>query len=199
VEPRPGPPSEELSEPAPSLQERLEWSRFGRALISVFLVVTLAGATLENLPQSRLRTDALRVAQPYLNATGLEQVWGVFAPEPRRESIALRALVSYANGSTQTWRTPTSNPVIGSYWDYHWQKWQEWALDENHRQLWRPAALFIARDVDRQGRHPVRVTLLRLTSIIEPPGHRPSHGPTVAKPYYSVRITPSDLHPGGRR
>ena len=189
-------PSEHLSEPAPSLQERFERSRFGRVLISAFLVVTLASAVAANLPRSRLRTDALRVGQPYLNATGLDQSWGVFAPDPRRESIALRAVVRYQDGSTGTWRTPTGNAVTGSYWDYHWQKWQEWVLDQNHPQLWRPAAVFIARERDRAGRQPVRVTLVRLTSVIEPPGHHPSHEPTVATPYYSLSITPAMLHPG---
>jgi hypothetical protein len=152
-----------------------------------------------NLPQSKLRQEAMRGAGPYLNATGLDQIWNVFAPNPRRESIALHGIVSYADGSTEVWRAPKGNAAFGGYWDYHWQKWQEWVLDENHRQLWRPAAVFIARDRDHAGRHPVRVTLVRLTSLNEPPGHHPAREPTVATPYYSLRITPGMLGRGGVR
>ena len=163
------------------------------------MVVTIASAAVSNMPQSKLRREALRVARPYLNATGLDQNWEVFAPEPRRESIALHALVDFTDGSRQTWRIPSSNPVTGSYWQYHWQKWQDWVLDEHLRRLWRPAAVFIARDRDRPGRHPVRVTLIRRTSVIEPPGHHPASGPNVATPYYSLRITPGMLDRGGHR
>ena len=165
----------------------------------MFVIVTLASAVIANLPQSKLRRDAFTAARPYLNATGLDQSWGVFAPEPRRESVALRAVIRYADGGTYVWRPPSGDAFTGNYWDYHWQKWQEWVLDKNHQQLWRPAAVFIARDRDARGRHPVRVTLVRLTTQLNPPGHRPSHEPTVARPYYSVRITPAMLGSGGVR
>lgn len=181
------------------MQQRLEQSRLGQALISAFLIVTLASAIVANLPRSRVRQDALTVTRPYLNATGLDQSWGVFAPEPRRESIALRGLVRYADGSTSRWRPPSGNALTGNYWDYHWQKWQEWVLDQNHRQLWRPAATFIARDRNAQGRRPVRVTLVRLTTHLNPPGQHPAREPTVATPYYSLRITPGMLASDGSR
>jgi len=161
--------------------------------------VTLASAVVANLPQSKLRRDALTVARPYLNATGLDQSWGVFAPEPRREPSALRARARFADGSTAVWRPPAGDALFGNYWDYHWQKWQEWVLDENHTQLWKPAAVFIARGRDRPGRHPVRVTLVRLTSRLKPPGHHPDHDRTVATSYYSLRITRAMLESGGLR
>jgi hypothetical protein len=161
-------------------------------------VATLAFAVFANFPQSELRRDVLRPGQPYLNALGLDQSWGVFSPNPRRESIALHAIVAYADGSTDTWRIPSGNRLTGSYWDYHWQLWQEWVLDEHHAQLWKPAAVFIARDRGRTGRYPVRVTLVRMTSFIEPPGHHPDQQRTVATPYYSLPITAAMLGRGRR-
>src|SRR3989442_9942640 len=116
------------------------------------------------MPQSKLRREALRVARPYLNATGLDQNWEVFAPEPRRESIALHALVDFTDGSRQTWRIPSSNPVTGSYWQYHWQKWQDWVLDEHLQRLWAPAAAVIAPDPDPPGAPPPRLTPVRPTA-----------------------------------
>jgi len=150
--------------------------------------VTLASVVITNLPQSKLRRDALQVTQPYLNAIGLDQSWALFAPDPRRFSIALRARVLYADGTAETWRPPAGGALIDSYWDYHWQKWQEWVLDARERRLWRPAAEFIARDSARPGRRPVRVTLFRLTSVNNPPGRHPDHEPVISRPYYSLRI-----------
>jgi hypothetical protein len=130
----------------------------------------------------------MRVAGPYLGATGLDQAWALFGPEPRRFSIELRARVTYADGTLETWRPPAGGALIDGYWDYHWQKWQEWVLDDGHRRLWRPAAEFVARERARGGRRPVRVTLVRLTTLNNPPGRGPDHGPLVWRPYYSLEI-----------
>jgi hypothetical protein len=178
-------------QPRPALQQRIEQTRLGRLLITVFLLVTLAGTFVVNLPRSTLRADALNVGGRYLNLTGLDQSWSLFAPDPRRRSIAIEARVQYVNGTTDTWRLPHGSALIGSYWDYHWQKWLEFVLDAHHPGLWRPAALFIARERTRAGRRPVRVTLIRVTSLNEPPGHAPNHLPAIASAYYSLRITPA--------
>jgi hypothetical protein len=179
-----------------SLQERLETTVFGRALISAFLLVTLASIVFANLPQSKLRRDVLRADEYYLNAAGVDQTWSLFAPEPRRQSVALRARVQYANGSTHTWRVPRGDDLIGSYWDYHWQKWLEFVVDDNHADLWKPAAQFIARDCDGPGRRSVRVTLIRTISLNRPPGRHPDHTRGKTSAYYSLDITPAML---GRR
>jgi hypothetical protein len=88
---------------------------------------------------------------------------------------------------------PTGGALVGGYWDYHWQKWLEFVLDVHHPQLWRPAAVFIAREDGQPGRRPVRVTLIRVTSLNEPPGHHPDHRPPVFSAYYSLAITPAML------
>ncbi len=183
-----------MNELTPSLQERAEGTRLGRLLISALLLITLATTIVVNLPGSRLTRDAVRVAGRYLNVTGLDQSWSLFAPDPRLRSIAIEARVQYADGSTRAWKLPRGGALIGSYWDYHWQKWLEFVLDAHHPALWRPAALFIARADARPGRRPVRVTLIRITSLNEPPGLRPDHEAPVASPYYSLRITSAMLH-----
>jgi hypothetical protein len=175
------------------LQERVERSAFGRALISAFLLVTLISIVIANFPRSTLRRDVLRVSAPYLNATGLDQGWSLFAPNPRRQSIALYARVQFANGAAQTWGVPHGDPLTGNYWDSHWQKWVVFVVNGRHRDLWKPAAEFIARDLARPGRRPVRVTLIRQTSLNYPPGHHPDGGPNVATAYYSLAITPAML------
>jgi hypothetical protein len=171
-----------------SIQERLEATRLGRLAISAFLVVTLVAVVTTNLPESNLRRQVQRASEPYLHATGLDQAWALFGPEPRRSSIGLRASVTYADGSGDTWRPPAGGDLVDGYWDYHWQKWLEWVMDVRHRELWRPAAEFVAREHARSGRRPVRVALVRLASVNLPPGRGRDRGPVVAQPYYTLRL-----------
>ncbi|HKP88566.1 MAG TPA: hypothetical protein VJT75_01205 [Thermoleophilaceae bacterium] len=168
--------------------ERLEGTRQGRALISAFLIVTLVAVVVTNLPDSHLRRQVQRVSEPYLHATGLDQAWRLFGPEPRRYTIGLRASITYADGRGETWRPPAGGDLVDGYWDYHWQKWQEWVMDVRHRDLWRPAAEFVAREHRSAGRRPVRVTLVRVTSLNRPPGRGPDAEPAVAQPYYTLRL-----------
>jgi hypothetical protein len=152
--------------------------------------VTLLFVVATNLPGSHLRSQVLRAGRPYLNAIGLDQSWALFGPEPRRVSIGLRARLVYADGSVETWRPPAGGDLVGGYWDYHWQKWQEWVLDDRHRELWRPAAEFAARRRARPGRPLARVTLVRLTAVNNPPGRGRDSEPAVWRPYYTLRGAP---------
>jgi hypothetical protein len=153
------------------LQERLEARTAGRLLISGFLVVTLAAVCVTNLPESRLRRDAFTAAEPYLNATGLDQNWKVFAPDPRQTSLSIEARVSYDDGSIAVWRPPAGGDIAGAYWDYRWRKWLENTIqDANRKVLWKPAAQFVAREMRRSGRAPTRVTLVRRWQDLRPPG-----------------------------
>jgi hypothetical protein len=150
--------------------------------------VTLVAIVVTNLPHSDLRRQAMRAGAPYLNAVGLDQAWALFGPEPRRASIALRARIEYPDGTLETWQPPVGGDLAGGYWDYHWQKWQEWVLDERHRGLWRPAAEYAVHHRARRSLRPTRVTLVRLTSLNHPPGRGPDHGPYLWRPYYSLRL-----------
>ena len=79
-----------------------------RAAISVFILVTIVSVVVWNLPSSALKEDALAVTGPYIRATGLNQNWGVFSPNPRRHSMFLFARVRYADGSEELSRLPAA-------------------------------------------------------------------------------------------
>ena len=117
------------------LQELLEARPGGRLLISAFILVTLAAVCITNLPESRLRRDAMKAAEPFLGATGLDQNWRVFAPDPRQTSLRLEARVRYANGSSAVWRPPTGDDLVGAYWDYRWAKWLENVTQDANREV----------------------------------------------------------------
>jgi hypothetical protein len=155
-------------------QERLEASRLGRALISVFLLVTIGAIAVVNLPDSEVKGRLLTVGGPYLSATGLDQNWGVFAPDSRRSVLLLVARVRYADGSTATWRLPEGGPLLGAYWDYRWRKWAEnvMTLGGDAASVQRPAAVWIARTMQRPRKRPTLVTLVTRSSDLPPPGTR---------------------------
>ena len=60
----------------------------------------------------------------------------------------------YDDGSVVVWRPPAGGDLVGAYWDYRWRKWLENVTEDPEREaLWRPAAMFAARQVRRAGPH----------------------------------------------
>lgn len=167
----------------PSVQERLESSTAGRVVISLFLLITVISLVVWNLPQSELKKQGLKPVRPYVNATGLDQNWGVFAPPPR-QLVVLEARIAYEDGVQRTWSLPRGGPVLDAYWDYRWRKYTEWARNDNRRYLWEPTAAWIARHERAQGRRPVTVVLSRRVTQLRPPGAGPSQEGPKTFDYY---------------
>ncbi len=170
------------------MQQRLESSRAGRAAISVFIVVTIVSVAVWNLPPSAIKEDALAVTAPYIRATGLNQNWGVFSPNPRRHSLFLSARVRYADGSEEVLSPPRGGALVGGYWDYRWRKWAEWASMDENSELWRPTADWFAGRARAQGRDPVSVTLVRRWRDLLPPGPGPSRGEWQEYVFYTYQV-----------
>jgi hypothetical protein len=175
--------------PRLALQQRIEESPLGRGVLSSLIVVTLVAIVAVNLPGSNLRQQLLRPGQPYLNAIGLDQDWGLFAPDPRRIVIDVTALVKFDDGRTVRWRFPRGRALIGTYRDYRWRKWEENLIDPaNGGPLWKPAALWAAARETRP-RHTVsRVTLLERYAPLAPPGIAPSVGPSQQRTLYTLLL-----------
>jgi hypothetical protein len=149
-------------------------------VVSAFIALVLAVVTLANLPDSTVQRSLLTVGQPYLNLLGLDQNWGVFAPQGRQFVMALEAEIRYRDGSTSIWRTPEGDPVFGAYWDYRWLKWAEYvatARELDDTAIWRPAALWVARNASRRGKRPTEVALVAREYDLAPPGKSPDRGP----------------------
>ena len=91
------------------LQQRLESGRAGRWLISAFLVVTVGGIVIANLPAGRCSGVSRRSREPYMNATTLYQRWNMYAPYPRKEILYLEARVVHADGRVTVWRPPVDD------------------------------------------------------------------------------------------
>jgi hypothetical protein len=172
-----------------SLQERFEGTPFGRVIISAFLVLTLFSVITANMYPSYLKNQFLRVAKPYVYVTGLDQGWDVFAPDPRRRTVALRAEIVYADGSRESWRIPSGGSLIGAYWDYRWRKWVELMLGGFNKSLEKPAAQWIARNQSDPNRTPVRIQLVERWYDIAPPGEKPNRTEWRQGRFYNLDLT----------
>lgn len=73
------------------------WTAY-RILISAFLVVHFVAVILINLPASALRAATIMPVAHYLVPIGLDQAWGMFAPNPVQHTNNLEALSIDNNG-----------------------------------------------------------------------------------------------------
>ncbi len=143
------------------VQERLESSRIGRVLISVGILVVLGAVFTWNLPPSELAIRTQPAFQRVTLASGLDQNWSVFAPDPPKSELDFEARIVYGDSTQRIWKVPTGDPFLGAYWDYRWLKWGEIVTAGIDARLWLPAAQWIARQEQDAGRRPVSVTLMR--------------------------------------
>jgi hypothetical protein len=176
-----------------SFQERVERSRAGRVAISLFAVLTVLTILTANLPASHLENLLMKADHPYLNAVDMQQNWGVFAPDPRSQTVDLLARVTFADGSQETWQIPTRDAVVGEYVDYRWRKWEEWIVSPSYAFLYKPGAIYVARRLATPTRRPVRVTLFNRSHPIIPPGQPVPPAPAAPTQFYSTKITPAML------
>jgi hypothetical protein len=159
----------------------------GRTLINVALLVTLAAIGVTNLPDSHIKAKALTWANPYLFATGLDQDWTMFAPNPRDVVIYVQARTDYADGTWSVWRPPV-RPGAAELADYRWQKFGEQLHYNHHSWMWPQLADFLAARARADGRRPVRVTLTRRWYKVLPPGDRRGRGPWHDATMYTVDL-----------
>lgn len=159
-------------------QRRLEASAGGRALLSGFIIFTLAAMLVSNLPDSELRRTGLKVFDPYLDVSGLHQNWNLFAPDPRRTTLQLEARITFDDGTTTLWHPPNGNPFVGVYRTFRWRKWAGNVLASSNQGLLEPTADWIAVMHTKDGKVPVQVELVKRSYVAPPLGSgKPSHAP----------------------
>lgn len=159
------------------LQERIERSVAGRAAITALIVVSLVAIGVTNMPASVIKSYLSVSADPYLRATGLDQNWAIFSPNPRQSAVYVVARVDHADGSV-TERPITTDRGLGEYTDYRWQKFEEtmW-LDPGASWSWPGYSRWVAQQDMAEGHRPTRVTLIRRTSDSTAPGKETVRGP----------------------
>ena len=149
------------------------------------------------MPDSGIRRLAVRPARPYINVTNLQQGWGVFAPDPRREVIQVEAWVTYEDGTSSVWRLPRNDTAIGVYRLNRWRKLVEDLIAPGETELWQSFATWIAREhASTRSVPPVQIDLVRRVARLRPPGPGPSRESWTEEIYFTLDVTPLIL---GRR
>ena len=157
----------------PSVRSRFPGaaSRLGRLCITLGVVVAATWIVGPNLPDGPFRE---RVEPIWAPATeiGLVQDWGVFSPDPRDQSLDVRALIDFSDGTGTTWDVPDFDPALGALRQYRWNKWQERIRLDSSSASWDRTARWIAGriEVEAGARDVVRVTLVRRWIDHEPLG-----------------------------
>jgi hypothetical protein len=165
------------------MQEKLEASVAGRAVISAALIVTLVAIGIFEMPVSVTKSYLVGPARGYLRFLGLNEGWGVFSPNPPRASAYTEGRINYADGTSSVWTVPNSLGPL-AYVDYRWHNVGGWAGLDDHSQLWQPFAMYLANHESLPGRVPVQVLLTRRSSALSPPGVTPRSGPWLDQVYY---------------
>jgi hypothetical protein len=175
------------------LQERVETSGIGRIVISGALLFLLFATIVWNLPASEVKRVTVEAVRPVAMAIRLDQIWSVFAPNPRNHSMDLQARIRYADGTEEMWRFPhREDPILSGYRSARWEKWADNARLNRHRELWQPTAAWLARTHQDRGR-PVEVTLIRRAAFNLPPGKGPNRRPWVEHSFFTLQVTPELL------
>lgn len=98
--------------------------RIGRLVLSVVLLAYLGALVLWNLPSSALRERfGLALAFVFF-PTGLWQQWGMFAPDPMADTVALEGDARDARGMRHSYRFPAMAgvPVMQALLGYRHSK-----------------------------------------------------------------------------
>ncbi|GLZ56082.1 hypothetical protein [Actinomycetospora sp. NBRC 106378] len=169
---------------------RLERTRRGRIAISVFLVVLVGSLLVINAPASATKRGLMTVVAPVLSALGMEQGWGVFAPNPRGFSLEVEAHIQQVDGSQRI--VPIeSGRGLDEYWTYRWQRWADrLANGPDNVAMWDPFCRYLADQDRAAGGKPVRVALVNRRSDTLPPGDGPARGPAVYREFFAIGVAP---------
>jgi hypothetical protein len=142
-----------------------------RAAICAVSAVILGSSVLAHTPDVFGGERVRPIGEAVLHAAGIEMNWIVFAPNPPDRSTYLEARITFSDGSTTTWRPPEQEPLIGTYWQYRWDKTTEFLTST--ASSWGPEqyAESVRRRTERDtGRAVERVELVILRRAIDPLG-----------------------------
>jgi hypothetical protein len=154
-------------------------------MISGLVALIFLIAAVSNMPGSEIQRLLVPVVKPIAVATGLDQQWAMFAPNPPRRVKYLEVHVVLADGSDRVWTPPVSEGLAGAVSSHRWRKLSETLLtDEEVRpQL----ARWVVREVTEPDERAVRVQIILLIVELVPPGVS-GPGPTSAQTLYDETL-----------
>lgn len=151
-----------------TIGQRFKTSRFGEAVISCVVVVVLLIGVVWSLPDAEIKSWLTRLLQPVASATGLEQSWRMYAPEPLQRLEFLEVRVTMANGVQRVWTNPRGDRVVGAFAWYHWQKVKENVVHDPGSRA--GVAHWVVHRLTGRSERAVRVQMILHTESLPAPG-----------------------------
>jgi hypothetical protein len=151
-----------------AIGQRFEASRLGEAVISCVVMVVLIIGVVWSLPDAEIKRRIARVLQPVASATGLEQSWRMYAPEPLQRLEFLDVRVTMANGVQRVWMNPRGDRVLGAFAWYHWQKVKENAVHDPASRV--GLAHWVVRRLTGRSERATEVQMILRTESLPAPG-----------------------------
>ncbi len=136
------------------------------ALVALIVLI----AVVSNLPAgSALHRSLSPVLTPIAMATGLEQYWSMYAPNPPQRLEELEVHVTMADGADRVWTLPLdSDPVVGVAVSHRWRKLRETLYSDARS---RPAlAHWVVDQVSGPSERAVGVQIIVHTETLAAPG-----------------------------
>jgi hypothetical protein len=138
------------------------------AAISVLVIAVVLIGVVWSIPDSAIKQIASPLLAPVARATGLDQSWRMFSPNPPRVTSDLEVYVAFSNGQKRQWEFSPTRSLPGSFnWD-RWRKLKEQVINEKSI---RPGfAHWVVGQVAKPGERPARVWVTLETETLPPPG-----------------------------
>lgn len=140
------------------------WSRVGEIAVSALVGVMVLVAIMGSIPNSAIKRTAAPVLTPIARASGLDQSWGVFAPNPPRIITELEVHVVMPNGDDRVWRLDADRSLP----EYRWRKLKEAVI--KHKSLRRGFALWVVDHVTGENERAAHVLIIMQTESLPLPG-----------------------------
>ena len=157
-----------------TIGQRFERSRVGELAISVLVLAVLAIGVVWSMPDAPIKRVLTPGLQPVATATGLEQDWRMYAPEPLQRVEYVEVRVTMADGAQRVWTNPHGDRVIGAFGWYRWQKLKENIVVEPDIRA--GLAHWVVRQLTRPKERAARVQMTSACRVTyRPPAQRPAH------------------------
>ncbi len=148
--------------------QRFERTCVGEWIISGLVVLVLSISVVWSLPDAEVKRRLTPALQPVAVATGLEQNWQMYAPEPLRRLEFVEVRVTMTDGVQRVWTEPRGDRVVGAFAWYHWQKLKENVVREPPLRV--GLAHWVARQLTARSERAERVQIILRTELLSPPG-----------------------------
>jgi hypothetical protein len=151
-----------------TIGQRFERSPVGELAISAMVVLILTIGLVWSLPEAEIKRRLAPALQPLAVATGLEQDWRMYAPEPLARMEFVEVRVTMTDGLQQVWTTPGGDRVVEPFAWYHWQKLKENLV--RVPEIRAGLAHWVIRRVTGSSEHASRVRMILHSELLPAPG-----------------------------